>query len=138
MSEYTMPGEQAFYAGCETVVDMAKRAETMEGADFLCLHFEGADPNGANKSVEECVALAKAVSDAVTMPIVIMGCKNIEKDTELFNKIAEALAGKKSSFSPPAMKTTRPSVHPQALLTTRRSARNPPSTSTSQSSSTPS
>ena len=78
MSEYTMPGEQAFYAGCETVVDMAKRAETMEGADFLCLHFEGADPNGANKSVEECVALAKAVSDAVTMPIVIMGCKNIE------------------------------------------------------------
>ena len=30
MSEYTMPGEQAFYAGCETVVDMAKRAETME------------------------------------------------------------------------------------------------------------
>ena len=77
MSEYTMPGEQAFYAGCETVVDMAKRAETMEGADFLCLHFEGADPNGANKSVEECVALAKAVSDAVTMPIVIMGCKNI-------------------------------------------------------------
>ena len=94
MSEYTMPGEQAFYAGCETVVDMAKRAETMEGADFLCLHFEGADPNGANKSVEECVALAKAVSDAVTMPIVVMGCKNIEKDTELFNKIAEALAGK--------------------------------------------
>ena len=77
MSEYTMPGEQAFYAGCETVVDMAKRAETMEGADFLCLHFEGADPNGANKSVEECVALAKAVSDAVTMPIVVMGCKNI-------------------------------------------------------------
>ena len=94
MEEYTMPGEKEFYAGCETVVDMAKRAETMEGASFLCLHFEGADPNGANKSTEECVALAKAVADAVTMPIVIMGCKNIEKDTELFNKIAEALAGK--------------------------------------------
>ena len=28
------------------------------------------------------------------MPIVVMGCKNIDKDTELFNKIAEALAGK--------------------------------------------
>ena len=58
MEEYTMPGEKEFYAGCETVVDMAKRAETMEGASFLCLHFEGADPNGANKSVEECVKLA--------------------------------------------------------------------------------
>lgn len=94
MSEYTMPGEKAFYEGCQTVVDMAKRAETMEGASFLCLHFEGADPNGANKSVEECVKLAKDVSDAVSMPIVIMGCKNVEKDTELFDKIAEALAGK--------------------------------------------
>ena len=62
MEEYTMPGEKEFYAGCESVVDMAKRAETMEGASFLCLHFEGADPNGLNKSVEECVALAKAVS----------------------------------------------------------------------------
>ena len=94
MAEYTMPGEQAFYEGCQTVVDMAKRAETMEGASFLCLHFEGADPNGLNKPVEECVQLAKDVADAVTMPIVIMGCKNVEKDTELFNKCAEALAGK--------------------------------------------
>jgi acetyl-CoA decarbonylase/synthase complex subunit delta len=94
MSEYTMPGEKAFYEGCQTVVDMAKKAETMEGASFICLHFEGADPNGANKSVEECVKLAKDVSDAVSMPLVIMGCKNIEKDTELFDKIAEALAGK--------------------------------------------
>lgn len=94
MEEYTMPGEKEFYAGCTTVVDMAKKAETMEGASFLCLHFEGADPNGLNKSVEECVELAKAVSDATTMPLVIMGCKNIEKDTELFNKVAEALSGK--------------------------------------------
>ena len=94
MEEYTMPGEKEFYAGCQSVVDMAKRAETMPGASFLCLHFEGADPNGLNKSVGECVELAKAVSDAVTMPIVVMGCKNIDKDTELFNKIAEALAGK--------------------------------------------
>lgn len=94
MEAYTMPGEKEFYAGCETVADMAKKAETMPGASFICLHFEGADPNGENKSVEECVAIAKSVADAVSMPIVVMGCKNIEKDTELFNKIAEALAGK--------------------------------------------
>lgn len=94
MEAYTMPGEKEFYAGCETVADMARKAETMPGASFICLHFEGADPNGENKSVEECVAIAKSVADAVSMPIVVMGCKNIEKDTELFNKIAEALAGK--------------------------------------------
>ena len=94
MAMCTMPGEQKFYEGCATVADMAKRAETMEGASFICLHLEGADPNGENKSVDECVALAKSVADATDMPLVIMGCKNIEKDTELFNKIAEALSGK--------------------------------------------
>ena len=94
MGMCTMPGEQKFYEGCATVADMAKRAAAMEGASFICLHLEGADPNGENKSVDECVALAKSVADATDMPLVIMGCKNIEKDTELFNKIAEALSGK--------------------------------------------
>ena len=94
MAMCTMPGEQKFYEGCATVADMAKRAAGMEGASFICLHLEGADPNGENKSVDECVALAKSVAEATDMPLVVMGCKNIEKDTELFNKIAEALAGK--------------------------------------------
>ena len=93
-ASWDAPALKEFYAGCATMADYAKRAETMEGADFLCLHFESADPNGANRSVAECVADAKAVADAVSMPIVIMGCKNIEKDGELFSKIAEALQGK--------------------------------------------
>jgi len=93
-NEWTSAGLKEFYAGCTTMADYAKKAETMEGADFLCLYFESADPNGANRSVEDCVADAKAVAEAVTMPIVIMGCKNIEKDSELFSKIAEALQGK--------------------------------------------
>ena len=91
---WTTPALKEFYAGCTTMVDYAKKAETMPGADFLCLHFESADPNGANRSVAECVADAKAVADAVSMPIVVMGCKNMEKDGELFSKIAEALQGK--------------------------------------------
>ena len=93
-ASWDAPALNEFYAGCTTMVDYAKKAETMPGADFLCLHFESADPNGENRSVAECVADAKAVADAVTMPIVVMGCKNIEKDGELFSKIAEALQGK--------------------------------------------
>ena len=93
-AQWTAPALKEFYAGCNTMAEYAKRAETMPGADFLCLHFESADPNGLNRSVADCVADAKAVADAVSMPIVIMGCKNIEKDGELFSKIAEALQGK--------------------------------------------
>ncbi len=88
------PALKEFYAGCTTMADYAKRAETMPGADFICLNFESADPNGANRSVEECVADAKAVAEAVSMPIVIMGCKNLEKDGKLFAAVAEALQGK--------------------------------------------
>ena len=93
-SEWTAPGLKEFYAGCECLADYAKKAETMPGVDFLCLHFESADPNGANRSVADCVADAKAVAEAVSMPIVVMGCKNMEKDGELFSKISEALQGK--------------------------------------------
>ena len=91
---WTTPGLVDFYAGCTTMAERAARAETMPGADFIALNFEGADPNGLNRSVADCVADAKAVAEAVSMPIVVMGCKNLEKDGELFSKIAEALAGK--------------------------------------------
>ncbi|MGM9552785.1 MAG: acetyl-CoA decarbonylase/synthase complex subunit delta [Faecousia sp.] len=94
IAAYPQKGLQEFYAGCTTPAEMAKRAETMHGVSFVCLHLEGADPNGENKSVEECVELAKSVADATDLPLVIMGCKNIEKDAELFTKISEALQGK--------------------------------------------
>ena len=97
-AEWTAPGLVEFYAGCNTMAERAKKAETMEGADFLCLCFEAADPNGANRPVADCVADAKAVAEAVSMPLVVMGCKNLEKDTELFSAIAEALAGKNVLF----------------------------------------
>ena len=93
-AEWDVPGLVDFYAGCTTMAERAKKAETMEGADFICLNFEGADPNGANRPVEDCVADAKAVAEVVTMPIVILGCKNMEKDGAVFSGIADALQGK--------------------------------------------
>ena len=92
--EWTAPGLVDFYAGCTTMAERAKKAETMPGCDFIVLNFESADPNGVNRSVAECVADAKAVAEVVTKPIVVMGCKNMEKDGELFSKVAEALQGK--------------------------------------------
>ena len=94
LAAYPQKGLQEFYAGCTTPAEMAKRAESMPGVSFICLHLEGADPNGENKSTEDCVAIAKAVADATDLPLAVMGCKNIEKDSELFTKISEALQGK--------------------------------------------
>ena len=94
ISAYSQPGLQEFYAGCSTPAEMAKRAASLPGVSFLCLHLESADPNGENRSTEDCVKIAVSVSEATDLPLVIMGCKNIEKDTELFSKISEALQGK--------------------------------------------
>ena len=97
-ASWDVPGLKEFYAGCTTMAEFAKKAETMEGADFICLNFESADPNGADRSVADCVADAKAVAEVVTLPIVVMGCKHLEKDAELFSAMAEALTGKNVLF----------------------------------------
>ena len=97
-ASWDLPSLKEFYAGCTTMADYAKKAETIEGCDFICLNFVGADPNGANRSVADCVADAKAVAEVVTKPIVVMGCKNTERDAELLAALAEALAGKNVLF----------------------------------------
>lgn len=85
---------QKYYEGCTTVVDMAKKAATFEGVDFLSIRLEGGDPNGKNKSTEELVAIVKEVAEAVDLPLAVCGCKNAEKDAELLDKCAAALADK--------------------------------------------
>lgn len=92
--EQPSEGLKAFYAGCETLADRAKKAAELEHVDFVCIRFDMADPNGANKSVEDCVADAKAVAEAIDKPIIVAGCKNAEKDADLFAKVSEALQGK--------------------------------------------
>ena len=89
-----IPGVAEYYAGATTIVDIAKKAAAMPGADFLVISLDGAHPDGENKSIEECVEIVRSIADAVTMPIAVEGCKNVEKDAKLFEKIAEALQGK--------------------------------------------
>jgi len=96
-----LPGFDAFYAGessgggwLESVVDMAVCAAAMPGADFLVLSLDSAHPNNGDRSVEECAALVKAVIEAVDFPIAVEGCKHIEKDSKLLEKVAEVAQGK--------------------------------------------
>lgn len=91
-------GIRDHYGGANSVSEIAQKAAQTHGADFICLHFEGTDPNGLNRSVEECVQIACEVADAVEVPIAVAGCKNTEKDAVLFEKISQALQGKNILF----------------------------------------
>ncbi|MDR1597019.1 MAG: acetyl-CoA decarbonylase/synthase complex subunit delta [Treponema sp.] len=93
-----LPELGKFYAGAETIADVAKKACAIPGASFISLSLESADPNGADKPIEDCVALCKEVADAINLPLVIQGSKNVEKDGQLFVKIADALQGKNVLF----------------------------------------
>ncbi|MFY9217364.1 MAG: acetyl-CoA decarbonylase/synthase complex subunit delta [Tepidanaerobacteraceae bacterium] len=66
--------------------------------DFICLKFEGANPDGLDRSPEECAEVAKNVADNVNVPLVIAGCQNSEKTAKVFTKVAEALANKNFVF----------------------------------------
>ena len=94
----TLPGIAAYYEGAETIGEIAKRASEMPGADFVVLALNGADPNGDNRPVEECVEIAREVADAIDVPLAIVGSRNVEKDTALFTAISEALQGKNVLF----------------------------------------
>jgi acetyl-CoA decarbonylase/synthase complex subunit delta len=95
----TLPELKKFYDGASSLADQAKKAASAEGADFLSLRFEGADPNGdVNRSAEDCAKMAKEVADAIDIPLVICGSKNSEKDNELFSKVAETVTDKNLLF----------------------------------------
>ena len=87
-------GIKAYYEGATTMADIAKKAAAIEGADFVALILDGGDPNGENKSVDELIAIVKEVADAIDCPLVVEGCKNVEKDAELLPKVADVLQGR--------------------------------------------
>ncbi len=93
-----IPGLAAFFEGCNTVPEMAAKLSALDEADFIVLSLDSADPNGDNKSTDEEVELVKAVYDAINKPLVVLGCKNMDKDTELFVAISDAMRDKNVLF----------------------------------------
>ena len=93
-----IPGLAKFYEGCTTVAEQAARAASAPGVDFVALSLNSADPNEDNASVDDCAATALAVAQAIDKPLVVMGCKNVEKDAELFVKVSDVLRGQNALY----------------------------------------
>ena len=107
------------------MAEIAQKAAAIEGADFVALILDGGDPNGANKSIEELIEVVKEVAGAIDCPLVVEGCKNVEKDAELLSESCRSASGKKCTSScPQEKKTTKQSVQQQVLLTIRSSVLN--------------
>lgn len=81
-------------------VAWAKKAQDAFGADFIQLWLKSTDPNGMDRSSDEAAQTAKAVADAITIPLLVWGTNNVEKDAEVLSKVAEACAGKDIIIGP--------------------------------------
>lgn len=73
-------------------VAWALKAQNEYGADFIQLWLKSTDPNGLNRSAEEAARTARAVADAIDVPLLVWGTANVEKDAEVLSRVAEACA----------------------------------------------
>src|SRR5208283_559065 len=78
----------------------AKKSVTAYGAEMIALLLKSADPNGMNRDVEAVVATVKAVSDAVSVPLIVWGCANDDKDALMLRRVAEVCEGKNVALGP--------------------------------------
>jgi len=64
------------------------------GADLVCLKLAGAHPDNKDAGPAEAAAIARAVAEAINIPLIVTGCGVEEKDAEVLPAVGEALAGK--------------------------------------------
>lgn len=70
------------------------------GAEMICLQLASTDPNGLDRPADEATQVVQRVADAVDVPLIVWGCDNDEKDTEVLRKVAEACEGKNLILGP--------------------------------------
>jgi acetyl-CoA decarbonylase/synthase complex subunit delta len=71
----------------------AKKCVEEFKADLIYLKLIGANPEGENRSTEQCTQVVKDVLAAVGVPVIVVGCDDPEKDNEVLAAIAEAATG---------------------------------------------
>jgi acetyl-CoA decarbonylase/synthase complex subunit delta len=81
-------------------VAWAKKSVAAYGAEMIALLLKSADPNGMNRDAEEVVATVKAVSDAISVPLLVWGTANDDKDAIMLRRVAEVCEGKNIAIGP--------------------------------------
>ena len=70
------------------------------GAEMICLQLASTDPNGQNRSAEKATAVVKSVADILSVPLIVWGTTNQEKNTEVLRQVCEAIPNKKLIIGP--------------------------------------
>jgi len=107
MEVYDIPPQDWAAAAIEPFADVAgdplawaQKCVNTYGSEMLCIQLASTDPNGANAGPEEAAATVKKIADAVSVPLIVWGTANHEKDTEVLRRVCEVCQGKKLVVGP--------------------------------------
>jgi acetyl-CoA decarbonylase/synthase complex subunit delta len=73
----------------------AKKCVEEYGADLICLRLAGCDPDGKNKGAKEAAETVKSILQGISVPLIIWGCGNNDKDNDILPACSEVSAGEK-------------------------------------------
>jgi len=71
----------------------ARKCVEEYGADLVMIRLISADPDLKNSGPDDVVKTVTAVRDAVGVPLIIIGCGDVDKDNQIMPAVGEALAG---------------------------------------------
>ena len=95
-------------------VAWAKKCINDYKAEMICLQLISTDPNGLNRGAEEAAQVVKKVADAIDVPLIVWGCGDKEKDTEVLRKVSE-ICQKKSLIIGPVEEASHKRIGASAL-----------------------
>jgi acetyl-CoA decarbonylase/synthase complex subunit delta len=81
-------------------VAWAKKAQDEWGADLIALRLKSTDPKGDDAPADKAAQTAKAVAEAVSIPVIVYGSEDAEKDGEVMKAVAVATEGKNVVLGP--------------------------------------
>ncbi len=81
-------------------VAWAQKCITDYGAEMVCLQLASTDPNGLDRGADEAAEVVKRVADAISVPLIVWGTANHDKDTEVLKKVCEVCQGKNLIIGP--------------------------------------
>lgn len=86
--------KKAYEGVSNNPVDWAKYCQDKLGAKAIALRLIGTHPDRLNRSPEEAAQIVKDVLAAVTVPVIILGSNNADKDALVLAAAAQAASGK--------------------------------------------
>jgi acetyl-CoA decarbonylase/synthase complex subunit delta len=107
MEVWDMPPEEWAPAALEPFkgvtddpVAWAKKCIDDYGAEMICLQLMSTDPNGLDRGADEAAEVVKKVADATSVPLIVWGTANHDKDTEVLRKVTEVCQGRNLIVGP--------------------------------------